>query len=194
MSHTIYLNTAEAKDCQDRGDTHGYIIQQNSQLHGENKELHARINELEKELADSEGDSDRQEKSLTYMRGLLHNLVEKDKLEKGLVEYVISESEYREKRVKLLESELLVFCRKAMGCYYGMFMFFYLVGICSVYSSIFCCIGGSVPYLVFESMMGIEKDIEKDKDRVKKEVTRRKKEISAVDDAQDLLNSYIDCI
>jgi hypothetical protein len=61
-----------------------YIILQNDTLQAENREYSKKIKELENEIEELEIDSGKMEKSMTYIKGMLKNFVEVDRLYKKI--------------------------------------------------------------------------------------------------------------
>jgi hypothetical protein len=61
-----------------------YIILQNDTLQSENREYSKKIKELENEIEELEIDSGKSEKSITYIKGMLKNFVEVDRLYKKI--------------------------------------------------------------------------------------------------------------
>jgi hypothetical protein len=61
-----------------------YIILQNDTLQAENREYSKKIKELENDIEELEIDSGKMEKSMTYIKGMLKNFVEVDRLYKKI--------------------------------------------------------------------------------------------------------------
>ena len=80
----IYLNNQEIKSTilNDVTAERRYIILQNDTLQAENRNLNNRIHDLENQIEELETDSAKMERSATYIKGMLKNFVEVDKLYK----------------------------------------------------------------------------------------------------------------
>ena len=78
----IFLNTAEKKDNILTGSTsyEKYIICMNDQLTAENHSLHKKLQDLTTEKDSIEDENEKYDISKRYTKGLLHNLVELEKL------------------------------------------------------------------------------------------------------------------
>ena len=85
-SINIYMRNEEQKASimNDLSAERKYIILQNDTLQSENREYSKRIKELENELEELEIDSGKHEKSITYIKGMLKNFVEVDRLYKKI--------------------------------------------------------------------------------------------------------------
>lgn len=81
-SINIYLRDQDTKTriLSDLSAERKYIILQNDTLQAENKTLNSKINELENQIDELETDSGKMERSMTYIKGMLKNFVEVDKL------------------------------------------------------------------------------------------------------------------
>lgn len=78
----IYLRDQETKSAviSDLSAERKYIILQNDTLQAENKNLNNKIVELENHIEELETDSAKMERSSTYIKGMLKNFVEVDRL------------------------------------------------------------------------------------------------------------------
>jgi|694.fasta_scaffold01796_16 hypothetical protein len=85
-SINIYLRNEEQKSTimNDLSAERKYIILQNDTLQAENREYSKKIKELENEIEELEIDSGKMEKSMTYIKGMLKNFVEVDRLYKKI--------------------------------------------------------------------------------------------------------------
>jgi hypothetical protein len=73
----IYLKNAEDRErCAPVGSHEAYIVLQNDVLHRENRELRDAVRELETGNRELESQSDHQDESIRYSKGLLKNFVE----------------------------------------------------------------------------------------------------------------------
>jgi hypothetical protein len=85
-SINIYMRNEEQKASimNDLSPERKYIILQNDTLQSENREYSKKIKELENEIEELEIDSGKSEKSITYIKGMLKNFVEVDRLYKKI--------------------------------------------------------------------------------------------------------------
>lgn len=83
--HHIYFNSEKRKDVLESKTTSAfekYTIIQNESLQAENREMRLHQKSLEQKLEELEDENERFDASKRYMRGLLKNLVELDRLRK----------------------------------------------------------------------------------------------------------------
>ena len=80
-----------------------YIINRNTQLDNENKQLRQEINELTKKLEEEENYNDSNEKKNSNMRLILKNMVESNKLQTGIIELNVSIIDIQSKTFKKLK-------------------------------------------------------------------------------------------
>lgn len=85
-SINIYLRNEEQKSdiLSNLTSERKYIILQNDTLQSENKELVKKIKELEFQIEELETDSGKNETSIRYIKGMLKNFVEIDKIHKKI--------------------------------------------------------------------------------------------------------------
>ena len=83
----IYLNKKDEADTVLSSSTpeQRYIILMNDNLQGDNRELRAKVAELENRVQELETDVDKYDTSNRYIKGILKNFVEVEKLNKELV-------------------------------------------------------------------------------------------------------------
>ena len=85
ISILVYENNKDKITKADNS-TQEYIILRNEELEKRNKEFIINIEKIGNQLAEITDENEKQETSLTYMRGLLHNFTEKINLQKKLVQ------------------------------------------------------------------------------------------------------------
>ena len=85
ISISVYENNKDKITKADNS-TQEYIILRNEELEKRNKEFIINIEKIGNQLAEITDENEKQETSLTYMRGLLHNFTEKINLQKKLVQ------------------------------------------------------------------------------------------------------------
>lgn len=141
-SINIYLGNQETKSSilSDLSPERKYIILQNDTLHSENRNLNNKINELENQIEELETDSAKMERSVTYIKGMLKNFVEIDKL------YRIVDIKQTENQIKMQEK--MKYLKLSFMCE----SFKYRV--LSILFFIFCFyIGNSYLFFVFDKFL-----------------------------------------
>ena len=85
-----------------------YIILMNDTLQAENREHMKRINELENQIEELEADNGKLERCSTYIKGMLKNFVEADKLYKKLIKVQTSHSSEIDDNLKVYKKQLFI--------------------------------------------------------------------------------------
>jgi len=108
-SINIYLGNQETKSSilSDLSSERKYIILQNDTLHSENRTLNNKIIELENQIEELETDSGKMERSLTYIKGMLKNFVEVDKLYRTLDKKQTEKQVKMEEKIKAIKSSFI---------------------------------------------------------------------------------------
>lgn len=96
-------STADKSDSALEHTTVDYIINRNTQLDNENKELREAINDLNKKLEEEENYNDSNEKKNTNMRLMLKNMVEVNKLQTNVIELNVNVIEIQSKTFKKIQ-------------------------------------------------------------------------------------------
>ena len=169
-----------------------YIILQNDILHSENRQLSQEIHSLQKRVDELEEENDKYDTSKRYTRGLLKNLVELEKLRKGVAEtnkYILLDTvkKFKDK----YETEKFYFRILEAIISFCFLVILYLKIFDTTYFFLFSI--GSLGPIIFVEQMFSNFNIPSytDENKLIKELEN---EIKKISDSQDFLNEYIDCI
>lgn len=168
-----------------------YIILMNDTLQAENREYVKKITELENQIEELESDNGKLERCSTYIKGMLKNFVEADKLYKKLIKVQTAHTSGIKNNLKDYKKRLFIDFTKIslFSTLFSIFFFavqlkvaiptflFYMVDKLVVY--------GFVVYYMYRVIStGIDADIV--------EINELKKRIKEINKAQDYIHDLID--
>ena len=167
-----------------------YIIISNETLQIENRELSEKLKTSEYKVDDLESQMDKEEISKTYMRGLLKNLAELNKLfnDVNLINKQIIENNYD--YIKVYKNKARRHLRFLQGFF--IMLIAYVFEFYNIYNFIGFTILLSIITAFQESMLfnlSIVKNIEETQ-----QIKEIEKEIKLITDGQDHLDDYINCL
>lgn len=189
---TIFLKTPEAKAIPERATTahEKYIILQNDVLQAESRSLREQISRNEHQIDELECGSDRQERSTTYMKGLLKNFIELDNMRAKIVDIETAIAKKTQKDARAYRTEAVRDFRTA-----EVIMILYVSACCAILSA-----SSSIPvfFVVFATIYLQERVMTRTivpactEERLK--IKELLAEIKKVTDAQDFLHETIDSL
>lgn len=195
-SHTdslrIFLSAPEAKAIVEKADTAEakYIILQNDHLHFDNRSLRLELQKTENKLEALEDDMDKQEKSSTYMKGLLKNFIELDDMRAKVTE---AESQIAKKTQKHL-SDFHSIATKDFRCVSAFMMLYVAITFLLMSAvdaiAILFIVGGTV--YVQETVMARLPSSQYTEER--KAIKDMLAKIKEVTDSQSFLHDHIDSL
>ena len=103
-----------------------YIILMNDTLQSENREHMKKINELENQIEDLETDNGKLERCSTYIKGMLKNFVEADKLYKKLIKIQTEQQSEINNNMKIYKNQIIIDFTKISLISVVFFIFCYL--------------------------------------------------------------------
>jgi hypothetical protein len=196
----IYLQSAEEKEkvfAKPDGQYDRYIILMNDTLQSENRELREKMNGMTMELSvlgeqaeEFEDDLGRQEKGHMYVKGLLKNFVELDKMrtEEALINATVQTGLLKSVRTYKLETqkELQIVAAAVMAVFVGVVLLGYWYN--AVFFGVLSCVDIYTKYMnVTTFVLGEYKD---ENQRLK--VLRG--DMKIITDAQDFIHDHMDSL
>lgn len=183
----FFKNDDVKKDTMDNASPYEkYIILMNETLQEENRYLHIKIRDNESKINELEEDNENYDNSKRYTKGLLKNFVELDKLRKQIhTIYDIRNTDYKEKIKKLYNYNIIFvyFIIAFVGFIWKINFFenyqFYWFTF-NVFVNVY------IIQVIFYKL--------KVSDQYDAKITDIEKEIRKMNESQDFLNEYIDCI
>lgn len=192
IMEAVFLTTPEAKQTQEKGDTAQYIIRQNDVLHADNQKLRANLNKMKSKASQLSDDLGRQEQSTTYLRGLVKNFAEMDRLRKELLK--IQTKQMNADRTQLSEGryQLINELRIAAICLLLATTSLLILGLFPA----FWCIATLAVIVPIEGALDTHFDTILDPRKRLEPLRQREltEELNALEQAQDHLNDYLDNI
>ena len=196
----IYKENKESIDSSSNK-AEAYIILVNEEIHNKNRDLLQEVADLNSEKEQLEEDNDKMEKSITYQRGLLHNLSELNKLEaivtkqeKELNKNLMEENKFIKQRIKDIEYNAKLF----MGLVFIVLLVQSSIQLISFKILISTIVSGATVFkvgkfdktLIFNAS-SLEK-FEKKRDAIIDYIKARSEEIKKITSSSDFLGDYID--
>ena len=168
-----------------------YIILMNDTLQAENREYVKKITELENQIEELEADNGKLERCSTYIKGMLKNFVEADKLYKKLIKVQTAYNSGIKNNLKDYKKRLFIDFTKISLISALLFIFFFVVQIkLAIPTFLFYMVDkvvvyGFVVYYMYRVIStGIDTDIV--------EINELKKRIKEINKAQDYIHDLID--
>lgn len=192
----IYLGSSDNKQLvlENASASEKYIIFMNDNLQTENKELRIKIDDITKEKDELQDDNEKFDTSKRYMKGLLKNLVEIEKLHDEVKKIYIDIHEKRVKDEKIMIDNFFRFLNKLKIIFSVLFaitMHFELVNHIYVFTLSFLII---VCILASESVVRHIKSITNNSSiqLLMNNINNKENEIKVIKNTQDFLDEYID--
>ena len=192
----IYLNNENTKNqvLELASSYEKYIILMNDSLQAENRDIRKQNNELNERIKELEDENEEYDNSKRYTRGLLKNLVELEKLRKNVSELEKQKQNHFTSNIKFylknVEQELCII--------FSIFLSIYcLVWFSNIYSNVeLASIFMSFFSVTLYNIYLIKNVPHKQNNPYVEDVKIKELEelIKKINDSQDFLNDYIDCI
>ena len=186
----IYLknNTDKENIFRDSSTYEKYIILMNEDLQGENKNLTKQISDLNVKLNEKEEENDKYDTSKRYIKGLLHNLIEIEKMTTEINENI---NEFYKKEKNIYENNFI-----STKFYFQLYESFFIIFLGILFQLSFMNIFLIIIFIFYIS--GNFYFIEKFPDKINicnsQENNNLTEKIQKIKKSQDFLSEYIDNI
>jgi hypothetical protein len=185
-----------------------YIILMNEELNNKNREQIEEIKDLNSQIVELENQSDRSEKSITYMRGLLKNFVELKNMLINLNKLYLDKYNNSNQKMDFINKFIIELNQfvKIIPFVSGLILSFtFLMGMISIYEILMYMFLLGITVLILMAYTKISIELFYNFDKFKSNVDELTKHynvkivsleniIKKVEDGNDFLNEYIDVI
>lgn len=167
-----------------------YIILMNDTLQAENREHIKRINELENQIEELETDNGKLERCSTYIKGMLKNFSEADKLYKKLIKVQTSHHSEIKDNLKVYKKRLFFDFTKITLLSVLFYIFYSVVQIkFSIPNFLFYIVEKTLVYVSMIYYMFMVKQVTIDTNN---EINELKRKIKEINKAQEYIHDLID--